>query len=138
MDNTEGKTPFGSLLHTGYYYPYSGYSEERREANRASKRKWRANHRGYSSEYNKRIRLEVLEHYGGKCAWCGESNPMYLCIDHVDGGGNEHRKKISAQALPRWLKLSDYPEGFQVLCWNHNYAKSQGAIPLGEVNDDGY
>lgn len=47
-----------------------------------------------SKEYRTRLKLEVLAHYGGKCACCSVTESIWLTIDHVDGGGAEHRKAL--------------------------------------------
>lgn len=70
-----------------------------------------------------RLRIEAVKHYGGKCACCGESEMNFLCIDHVGGGGNAHRKVISTKSIGEWLYANDYPTGFQVLCHNCNMAE---------------
>jgi hypothetical protein len=64
--------------------------------------------------------------YGGYvCACCGETEPLFLCLDHVDGAGNEHRRLIGgADRLYVWLKKNNYPTGLlQVLCFNCNQGK---------------
>jgi hypothetical protein len=68
------------------------------------------------------LRNEVLDYYGGVCQCCGESTKEFLCIDHINGGGNKH-KQITKGSLYRWLKKNNFPEGFQTLCHNCNQAK---------------
>lgn len=67
----------------------------------------------------------VFDHYGGRCACCGETEPCFLAIDHIDGDGNNHRKKIGkwGSSFFKWLIANDFPEGFQVLCHNCNMGK---------------
>jgi len=65
-------------------------------------------------------RRRVLRHYGGKCACCSESNLKFLTIDHLLGGGMQHRKQIKGQHIEAWLEKNEYPEGYQVLCYNCN------------------
>ena len=79
----------------------------------------------YHVYLNKQLKLEVLTIYGGKkCACCGETELSFLSIDHINGGGEQQRKKIgSGTAFYRWLRHSGYPEGFQVLCHNCNHGK---------------
>ena len=73
-------------------------------------------------EYRNRVRKEVIEKYGGKCNCCGESNLVFLAMDHIDGGGGKHLKQIKNH-ISFWLRKNNYPIGFQVLCHNCNMAK---------------
>ena len=78
----------------------------------------------------RRIRREVLKHYSNnsfKCANCGYNTFNALVIDHAYGGGNRHKKEIKKSGggkFYHWLKKNKYPLGFQVLCWNCNFLKS--------------
>lgn len=70
---------------------------------------------------NARRKVQIIKHYGGVCECCGEHKIEFLCIDHVNGGGNEHRKEIgSGTPMYKWLIKNDYPDGFRVLCYNCN------------------
>jgi hypothetical protein len=82
------------------------------------------------------LREAVLVAYGSKCACCGEATLAFLCIDHINGGGSEHRRALRAKGISagagfyKWLQKNDYPEGFQVLCHNCNMAKGfYGSCP---------
>jgi len=70
-------------------------------------------------------KLTVLQHYGGKCKLCDAMDMAVLSIDHIDGGGTRHRNQLLRQGttLYRWLVKNNYPEGFQVLCFNCNMKK---------------
>jgi len=75
--------------------------------------------------HNKRLRDKnkqaVLDHYGHACACCGEARSAFLTIDHIDGGGNKHRKEIGGSAhLHSWLIKNKFPDGFRTLCFNCN------------------
>ena len=67
-------------------------------------------------------RLEALEHYGGKCTCCGEDTVEFLCFDHINNDGKEHRKKMSDKSIAAWLKRNGYPKDIQILCHNCNIA----------------
>jgi hypothetical protein len=71
------------------------------------------------------LKLEVLKHYSPelKCARCGFNDVRALSIDHINGGGSRHIKKIGASKFYRWLKKNNYPSGFQVLCMNCQFIK---------------
>ena len=76
-------------------------------------------------ESKKRTRREVIETYGGRCVCCGETTYEFLCIDHVNGGGNRERKRLG---MGGWIyykiKREKYPTSYQILCHNCNFAKS--------------
>ena len=68
----------------------------------------------------------VFTHYSGgtpkcACSGCNEKFFEFLCIDHVNGGGNKHRKTISGSIYP-WLIKNNFPPGYRVLCHNCNSA----------------
>lgn len=60
------------------------------------------------------------------CACCGEANIVFLTIDHINGGGGAHRRQIGKNFY-WWLIKNEFPDGFQVLCYNCNMAKRDGA-----------
>jgi hypothetical protein len=80
--------------------------------------------RDRNNKRNRFLRLTVLKHYGGdppRCACCGELFAEFLSLDHINGGGRQHRKTI-AMRWWEWLIKHDLPEGFRVLCHNCNQA----------------
>ena len=100
------------------------------EQNREYNRRWAQEHREQRNangrKYNWNLKLRVLSHYGTSCSCCGENNPKFLSIDHVDGGGNTHRKQLKTNGgsgLYQWLIKNNFPDGFQTLCFNCNMAK---------------
>lgn len=76
------------------------------------------------------LKVGVFKHYGLVCNICGEHRIEFLCIDHIEGGGNEHRRILGnggfGDVIYRWLKKNNYPEGFQLLCYNCNIKKFRG------------
>lgn len=72
-------------------------------------------------------KMKALAAYGSKCSCCGESEPAFLTIDHLNNGrGNPANRKIEGwgSAFYRWLKRADFPPDFQVLCFNCNCGRS--------------
>lgn len=70
-------------------------------------------------------RRAALIAYGGdvpRCSCCGEMRDRFLQLDHIDGGGNQHRKEVPATRLYSWLRNRAYPAGFRILCANCNFA----------------
>jgi hypothetical protein len=120
---------------------YNRKQAERRAADRErfreTNRRWYANHREQAylagldagKRYRMRVRLAGLRAYGGElpaCRCCGESTLEFLALDHIDGGGNAHRKSVrstSVASMYEWAKRNGYPPIFQVLCHNCNMAK---------------
>lgn len=105
---------------------------EWRDKRRDALRKWVANNRAHVNQRQCRqiakLREETFDHYGRKCNCCGESNPAFLCLDHVNNDGKQHRLALNApgggQAVYRDLKRRGWPPIVQTLCWNCNAAKA--------------
>lgn len=72
---------------------------------------------------HRRIREIAYSGYGGVCACCGEEEFEFLCIDHVNGGGSEDRKKHNTYQIARRVIELGFPGEYQVLCHNCNLAK---------------
>lgn len=72
----------------------------------------------------KKLRLEILNHYGPKCVCCGEARINLLSIEHINGGGLQHRKKVgNAATFYRWVIKNNFPKDLTILCYNCNCAK---------------
>ncbi len=84
-------------------------------------------HRQRERERYAKWRNQVLDAYGSQCACCGEAEPLFLEIDHIDNNGSRHRKTIgtSAKALVKWVIDHNYPKDFQILCSNCNQGKKR-------------
>jgi hypothetical protein len=96
------------------------------EKYRERARRYYAMHR---EECRSKKRIDVFNHYGHHCVCCGETEPAFLQIDHINGGGNKHRKELGqGRSLYDWLRQNKYPKGFQVLCANCNSAKGHYGI----------
>jgi len=100
-----------------------------------SMKKWYQNNRDRydqsQREYRHRLINDVINGYGGKCACCDETRKEYLSIDHIDGNGNKQRREIgvsSSREFYCWLRQNNYPEGFQVLCFNCNMGKGNYSV----------
>lgn len=80
---------------------------------------------------NNEIRYVCLGHYSNglvQCNCCGEKQIKFLALDHINGGGNKHRKQIGIKGkggnIYLWIIRENFPNGFQVLCHNCNMAKA--------------
>jgi hypothetical protein len=86
------------------------------------------------------LKILVLTYYSNgtpRCACCGELNVLFLTIDHIDNGGNKHRKEIGAGNLYRWLR-DERPAGYRVLCFNCNCGRAinNGVCPHKGINNE--
>lgn len=74
-------------------------------------------------EYWKKVRLEGIIIYGGKCICCGESKQEFLTLDHITGRSIKE-KGITGQKFFGLLKSQGWPkDNYQLLCFNCNCAK---------------
>ena len=103
------------------------HPEKMREKRRRHRIKYKEKIRKYNTnwmrENRRKLRKEVIEHYGNKCVRCGINDIRILNIDHIKNNGNQHRQEIGAYYFPKWLKKNNYPDGYQVLCLNCNWLK---------------
>jgi hypothetical protein len=87
----------------------------------------KAKQRARENRKNAQNKEIVLNHYGGRCVCCDETEPKFLTVDHINGDGKEHRKQLPGSGggaiMHNWLIKNDFPDGFQILCWNCNMAK---------------
>ena len=112
-------------------------SAEWRQANKESftayQRNWYKENRGRILAKNVRLRFDVLAHYSKgtlSCQCCGEGHLEFLALDHISGGGLQHRKAHGYTSLDRWLFQQGMPDGYRVLCHNCNQARGlYGACP---------
>ena len=103
--------------------------EHKEERNEYSK-SYHSDHRDVRNEwarlYRRKNKELVINHYSEGsccCTHCGYSDMRALQIDHIDGGGEDHRRGIR-QDFYVWLIKNDYPLGFQVLCANCQIVKA--------------
>lgn len=70
-----------------------------------------------------RLKFKTFQAYSNRCACCGERQPEFLSIDHIGGGGKQHRATLSPGSSSLYLDLQrrGHPqEGFRLLCHNCN------------------
>jgi len=79
------------------------------------------------------LKTEVMAHYSGynppRCGKCGKTDIAQLTIDHIFNDGSQLRKIYPMQKrnICKWLKLNNYPVGYQVLCRRCNEEKKRDA-----------
>lgn len=84
----------------------------------------------YGVRYRDKIKLEMVEAYGGKCIGCGESDPVVLTLDHINNDPEIERDYFGykngrgGDKLYTKLKQEGWPKDrFQLLCHNCNARK---------------
>lgn len=84
--------------------------------------------------YAAKVKLEVLSRYSPSnqlgCSWvdCPIHDIDMLELDHIDGDGAVKRKAFEGTrgtglAFYQYLKIQNFPAGYQTLCCNHNRKK---------------
>ena len=48
-----------------------------------------------------------------------------LTLDHINNDGAEHRRRMVSKDIVLYLIRNNFPEGFQILCYNCNCIKSR-------------
>jgi hypothetical protein len=107
------------------------YARKHRETNR---KKYAQAQRKYSKtdkckkinnikqiKYRNKLKKDVMNAYGNKCSCCGETEPLFLEIDHVYNDG--YKDKKGYWRLLSWIRTHKYPDVFQILCSNCNRGK---------------
>lgn len=108
----------------------SEYGKTRCKIHRIERNAWilknQVRFKNRRKEASKRLYEEkkklVMNTYGNKCSCCGEKEPKFLSMDHVDNGGTEHRRRMSGD-IYRWLVKNNFPKNFRILCHNCNHGR---------------
>lgn len=119
----------------GDYYCRSckreGASEWRRKQREKDPERLKRWSRESAARVTKRLRAESVEAYGGKCVCCGEKEPLFLHLDHVNNDGAAHRRELFGEgrggnslATMRWAKNNNWPNILQLKC--HNCGMAEG------------
>jgi len=106
------------------------HPERVKELNKADHLKHREKRNRRLTERRRARRRQIVETLGAKCKCCGETEPVFLTIDHVQNDGAKvrtmHRHRLHTMILAEGCP----PERYQILCWNCNAAKGiLGACP---------
>lgn len=102
----------------------------------------------YEDERRIKLRKAVFDHYGRRCM-CPAGCPFdaiiaeddrCLTIDHINGGGNKHRKEVvGGQTFYRWLIRNNFPPEFRTLCYICNCTRGHyGRCPHEGKSDPLY
>lgn len=87
---------------------------------------WRINNKEKYLETAKnrlrRMKENIINHYGKACACCGESRYEFLSIDHINKDGAKQRRENPKKGAEfyKWIIDSGYPKDLRILCYNCN------------------
>jgi hypothetical protein len=84
---------------------------------------WKQRQNRYQQEWRQR----VMDFYGNKCECCGETEKLFLSIDHTHECGRDHHKKTGNGTQFYRVVLRDALEGhsdwYRILCHNCNHGR---------------
>lgn len=90
----------------------------------STQKKFSSERKDRTALYRRRTRKKVIDKYGGHCECCGETELLFLTIDHiVRGSGAQERKEKTGTAW--YMALLDTPrrDDLRVLCYNCNMGR---------------
>lgn len=105
---------------------------ERERGMRADPERWER-WKNRARERHFQLKRDTISAYGGKCVCCGETEVKFLTIDHSNGDGGEHRRKLGVGPgvqFYRKLKKQQFPKGLglEVQCFNCHMAKDKWGV----------
>lgn len=96
----------------------------------------------YKNKNLLKYKIACLVYYSGslepKCIMCGYDDIRALSIDHINGGGGEHRRELLRYGKSfsyKWLIDNNFPDGYQILCMNCQFIKK---LVNNETHKNGY
>jgi len=95
-----------------------------REKHNERRRKNPEAQRILSRKYRKNLTNGILKIYSSKCNCCGETEVLFLTLDHVKNNGNIERQTMDEYTIMRKIINGELPkEDYQILCMNCNFGK---------------
>lgn len=76
-----------------------------------------------NAQTTQRMRLRVLQALGDRCVGCGIDDQRVLTIDHIHGGGTQHRKRAKGAGYGYYKRMLENLSLYQLLCWNCQHLK---------------
>jgi hypothetical protein len=117
--------------HVYYLNNRDGLLERRRKYREKNRVSLNEELRNYHSRNKKMCLSFYSKDETPRCAvdGCSVNDLDMLTIDHINNDGANHRRGIhegnkAGHGTYRWLIKNDFPPGFQVLCFNHNFKKA--------------
>lgn len=129
------------------------YNARCKKCARETTRNWNRANKEYmflkSREWREGLKREVYKHYGDICNCCGESDHMFLTLDHINNDGYKERRRVEpggvrgrkiAGQMYKHIIESGFPDDLQLLCYNCNCGKQRnfGVCPHVEIIEPKY
>lgn len=76
-----------------------------------------------ATRYREAQKDRIFELLGEECVECGFDDRRALQIDHLNGGGRQHRMSMNGSPTRLYRYVLDNPDEFQILCANCNTIK---------------
>lgn len=99
------------------------YNENMRRFRRENLEHVREYGRNSARNFRKKQCAKVHAAYGGKCVCCGETEPLFLAIDHIKNDGHRERKTKPPGSFYGRIVRAGFPKRYQLLCYNCNVGK---------------
>ncbi len=81
-------------------------------------------YRESNRQWARKLRLEILNAYGHRCACCGETIAEFLALDHPNNDGASHRAAVGeGTKIYMDVKRRGFPPEFRLLCHNCNQSR---------------
>lgn len=81
------------------------------------------------NEMRQEMWRQVREGYGNQCACCGQTEPLFLTIDHVNNDGAQMRRNGTHPAngylFNVWIIENNFPPMLRLLCANCNFGRQR-------------
>ena len=84
------------------------------------------------------LKKEFFDIYGNVCECCGESNLLFLSLDHLNNDGNKERKIYQTRDIYKKAVKEKNKTKYQTLCFNCNQGKyiNGGICPHKKPKND--
>ena len=114
---------YNKIRRAEYRATPEGIARQRESSNKSHQKHKRERNQATTAR-NRALRTTVIQKLGGTCACCGETEAIFLCLDHIKGGGRKEYVSLNGTlGIYRQVRDEGYPKDkYRVLCWNCNAA----------------
>jgi len=71
------------------------------------------------------LKKQVFDYYSNKCICCGENEPLFLTIDHINNDGKKDRQEAGRAGLYKRIVKKNFPDTYRILCYNCNCGRAR-------------